>query len=163
MATQFEPQVAHRPTQHYVAIKAQVTQPQIPQLLPPLLPEVQAWLAARQIAPAGAPFFRYISCIDNLFEVEVGFPVAEALEGEEQITTGTSPEGTYAVLTITGPYTQIPQAHQELSAFIKRNDFTMAGPAIEVYLIGPATEPNPEKWQTEILLMVEPAATLITS
>jgi hypothetical protein len=51
-----EPEVVSRPAQPYVAIVAHVTMRAMAEILPPLNPQVLAWLHERGIDPAGPPF-----------------------------------------------------------------------------------------------------------
>jgi DNA gyrase inhibitor GyrI len=66
-------------------------------------PEVFGWLAARSLAPAGAPFFKY-NVIDMMreLEVELGVPVATAVDGDGSVVSGVLPAGRYATLMHVG-------------------------------------------------------------
>src|ERR1700761_7705706 len=98
-----EAQVIERPAQPYVAIKAQVTMQTLGTVLPELHPRVFAWLGERGIAPVGAPFWKYnLIDMDRELEVEVGVPVAAALDGDEQVLADVLPAGRYATLRYTG-------------------------------------------------------------
>jgi hypothetical protein len=78
------PEVVERPAQPYVAIRAQVTMQTLGTILPPLMPQVFAWLGQRGIPPAGAPLWKYnVIDMDRLLEVEVGVPVAASVDGDD--------------------------------------------------------------------------------
>jgi hypothetical protein len=54
-----EPEVVERAAQPYVAIRARVTMQTIGTVLPEVHPLVFAWLAERDVTPAGHPFWKY--------------------------------------------------------------------------------------------------------
>src|ERR1700761_953722 len=97
------PEVVERPAQPYVAIRARVTMQNLGAILPPLMPQVFAWLSQRGIAPAGAPVWKYdVIDMDRFLEVEVGVPVAETAVGDDRVLAGLLPAGRYATLRYTG-------------------------------------------------------------
>jgi len=58
-------------------------------VIPQRLGEVFAWLGKQGIAPAGAPFIRYLVIdMDALLDSELGVPVATALSGDGCISAG---------------------------------------------------------------------------
>ena len=69
------PVVAERPAQPYVAISAQATMQTLGDILPPLHPQVFAWLRERGIPVAGPPFWKFnVIDMERFLEVEVGVP-----------------------------------------------------------------------------------------
>jgi effector-binding domain-containing protein len=95
--------MVHRDDQPYVAIKALVTMETLGAVLPGLHPEVRGWITARGAVPAGAPFFKFnVIDMDKELEVEVGFPVAQAMTGDERVQYGVLPGGEYAIVLFTG-------------------------------------------------------------
>ncbi|TLV03379.1 GyrI-like domain-containing protein [Dyadobacter luticola] len=161
-----EPKTEFRPERPYLAIRKKVHMFDIPNALPPLIPEVKQWMDQRKIEPAGYDFFLYKS-IDpqNELECEAGFPVARAVEGDEYVQAGAFPAGNYASLVYTGDFKYMMEAHKALESWIeaqglKEKRETIEGTACwgsrtEVYLVDPTLEPNPEKWQTEIVFQLE--------
>jgi hypothetical protein len=80
-----EPEVVQRADQAYVAIKALVTMQTLGTVLPGLHPEVSSWMRARDVAKAGAPFWKYnVIDMERQMEVEVGFPVAVPVAGDDR-------------------------------------------------------------------------------
>ena len=68
LAAYTEPRVKRHFAQHLAVIKTQVALPQIHRHLPPLLPEVQAWLAACPVAAAQQELAAFIK--GNVFAIE---------------------------------------------------------------------------------------------
>src|SRR6202035_3921879 len=97
------PVVAERSAQPYVAIRARVTMQTMVETLPPLTPQVFAWLGERAIPVAGPPFWKYnVIDMDRVLEVEVGVPVATPVDGDDRVLAGVLPAGRYATLRYTG-------------------------------------------------------------
>lgn len=164
MATS-EPRLEQRDERPYVAIRREVTRRELGTALPPLNDEVFRWLAARGVAPAGAPFFRYLAVDmegEGRFVVDVGVPIKASVPGDGGITSGAFPAGRYAVLVNTGPYDDLVGAHGALHAWMAEGGITVQpaedgrGPAamIESYETDPAEEADPQKWETEIAYLV---------
>ena len=69
--------------QRTVAVRVQVPMPEVDMaaLFARYLPLLGGYLATAGVAPAGAPFGRYHRWDDELADVEIGIPVAEAPAG----------------------------------------------------------------------------------
>lgn len=147
--------IEEREPQNYMAINSKVQRGEIPDILPPLIPEVLDWMKNNQIEPAGPPFFRYLKMEGNLLEVEVGIPVASAFAGNDRIKPGIIPGGRYAVATYFGHYKNLYQAHTTLESWGKDAGLKLKGPRTEFYPNDPKTETDPENWQTDITILVD--------
>ena len=99
-----EPEITELPARPYAAIPASVTMETIGTVVPPLNGEVFGWLAARGIAPAGPPFWKFnvIDMARNL-EVEAGCPVAEPVIGDGRVVAGVLPAVTRRCATQATP------------------------------------------------------------
>ena len=154
------PQIETRAEQPYMAIRARLTYAEI-DALGARFGEVFAWLAARGLAPAGAPFFRY-NVIDMMQELEVdaGVPVAAAVDGDGHMVSGVLPAGRYAVLTHMGPPSELPEvtkglldwaAGQGLSWDMSPGEYGERwGGRLEMYPTDPSLEPDMSKWVTQL-------------
>jgi len=150
-----EPLLENRKSLPYVAIISQITMPDIPAVLPPLIPKVFIWLKNKDITPAGGAFFRYLEMNGKIMQVAVGFPVAEPVAGDNGVLAGSFPAGKYVLVRYQGPYSNLYQAHTTLENWTKNQDIQTYGPHAEFYITDPVREPNPEKWLTEIVRMVK--------
>jgi effector-binding domain-containing protein len=161
------PEIEQRAGQPYVAIHKNVHMNNVPSELPPLIPEVSAWVEKNKLTPAGPVFFLYRS-MDKNYELvtEVGIPVKEQVPGDNRVIGGEFPAGKYAVITYTGDYNHIKDAHRALEKWITENGLkekkppeangsTNWGVLAEFYITDPKTEPDPEKWKTEIVFLVD--------
>ncbi|GLU52094.1 GyrI-like domain-containing protein [Dyadobacter frigoris] len=162
-----EPKIEFLEAEPYVAIRQKVSMAEIPTVLPPLISEVFIWMGKENIEGNGAPFFRYLSMDEhsNLI-VDVGVPTKTKVNGDNRIISRAFPEGDYAVLTFTGDYKNLRQAHISLDEWIIQNgykdrgvmdDGELVGCRVELYVSDPAAEPEPEKWVTELCILIEKA------
>ena len=156
-----EPKITERAAQHYVGIRSQVPMSAFPQIIPQHLDELFAWLEARGVAPAGAPFMRYyVIDMAGTMDVELGVPVAAALPGDGQVAAGVIPAGRYASLVYSG--VNGIAGNGALIDWAQRNGMEWDrwddphGDAfrarVEYYLTDPAEEPDEQKWETEVAI-----------
>ena len=161
-----EPTIQHRKEQHYLAIAATVHQSDIPEILPPLIPEVKTWMEKHNVVPSGPDFFLYNNMAHaGMMDCEAGFPVNGFVAGDERVTSGSFPPGKYASIIYTGHFKDMMQGHMALEHWIReqglkersqtKNGKTEWGGRVEFYLVDPELEPDLEKWQTEIVFMLE--------
>lgn len=166
-----EPSIVHRSAQPYLAIRGTVT-PQTISAIADRLPEVFGWLAAHGIEPAGAPFLRYdVIDPDGSLKMQAGVPVATEATGDADVVAGAGaglevtaevlPAGRYATVTHVGHPDQLPTvvaallewaASQGLRWDMTRTDQGERwGCRLEVYHTDPREEPDPHKWETDLL------------
>jgi effector-binding domain-containing protein len=162
-----EPKVEDRGAQPYAAIRTQVTMQELDTAIPQRLGEVFAWLAHQGVAPAGAPFVRYLVIdMEALLDIEVGVPVAAALSGDDRISAGVLPAGRYASLVYTGIDIGI-KANWALLKWgaekglvwdtWKTEKGDAFGARLESFLTNPDEEPDRAKWETEVAIrLAEP-------
>lgn len=164
-----EPKTEYRQEQHYIAIRKKVLMQQIPEVLPPLVPVIRNWMLKNGIISDGPEFFLYKSFHENELATEVGVPVENPVNCDGEIINGSFPEGHYASIIYTGDYAHMIDAHMALEAWIIEKglkeqrhisgQYTEWGGRTEFYLTDPDTEPDPEKWITEIVFLLDDPAT----
>jgi len=154
------PEIIQRPAQPYAGIPAWVTMAALGSVAD-RIPEIFGWLGGHGIAPAGPPFFRYhVIDMERQLQVEVGVPVASAIEDDAAIRAGTLPAGRFAVMTHTGAPDTLVGATAELLDWAKARglqwDVSQVeageqwGCRLELYLTNPAEEPDMGKWETQL-------------
>ncbi|MEV0407753.1 GyrI-like domain-containing protein [Actinoallomurus sp. NPDC050550] len=155
-----EPIVIERPQQPYVAIRAIVSMQTISEAAA-RFPAVFAWLAARGLTPAGAPFLKYDSIdMPGRLEIEVGIPVGTSVDGDGEVVSGVLSPGRYASLTVVGPPSDLAAHTRALLDWATDKDLRFDQVRtdgteqwlcrLEIYNTDPAVEPNPAKWETEL-------------
>jgi effector-binding domain-containing protein len=160
-----EPKLEYRKEQSYVAVRAQVGIP-FGELLGGFWGEANAFLVSKGLTPSGPRFIRYLTTdMDKKLDIEVGFPVESIVDGNDRITTGVFPEGEYAVFLYFGHYDNLVAVTGDFLVWAEKNKITWqttikdgvewwAG-RIEWYPTDPDTEPDPQKWQTELAFLVK--------
>ena len=158
-----EPKVEYRDAQHYMGIRTQVTMKEMSEgVIPQLIDEVFAWLREHGVAQAGPPLMRlHVINMEAKMDIEVGWPVANVLEGDDRVRPSVLPAGRYASLIYTG----VKNAMEGNKALLDwgaekglvwdRWDVE-AGDAFasrfESFLTGPVDDPDPDKWDTEVAI-----------
>jgi len=145
--------------QPYAAVAMAGSMEEVVEALPQHWPAVFAWLAARGVAPAGAPFilYRRIAMPDRM-TVEIGIPTATVAASDDTIVCGEMPAGDYVEALHVGHYDGLMQATADLLQWGAEQgvdwDTDSSGneqvwtARLESYLTDPSTEPDPDKWQT---------------
>lgn len=157
-----QPKLENRLEQHYVGIRTLATLQEMGSgLIPRLHGEVMDWLQTQGVAP-GAPFVRfYVINMESTLDIEMGWPVDHALEGNGRVTAGVLPAGRYATLIYTGVHNGIT-GNKALIEWAQENGLTWDrwdvenGDAfrarLETYLTDPDDEPDLEKWEIEVAI-----------
>jgi effector-binding domain-containing protein len=142
-------------TYRYTAVvRAELPAAELPAWVAAVLPTVTAYVRRARVRRTGPPFARY-AAIGDLIAVEAGFPVAEEIEGDGLVEPSTLPDGDAAVTTHSGPYEGLPRAYRAVLDWVAAAGRAPAGPHWEVFHTGPAIEPDPARWRTELVVPYE--------
>lgn len=127
--------------------------------------EIGPWLGAAYGAIAkavtesgaaiiGMPFARYHRRGEAAaeFDVEAGFPVDRAIDSVGDILPSVLPAGNVATTIHVGPYDEMAPTYEALYRWVRERSAEPAGDPWEVYRTDPGAEPDPAKWQTEVVL-----------
>lgn len=158
---QSEPQIVERSEQPYAGIRGVVTMREIASIAD-RMPEVFGWLGANGIAPAGAPFFRYVVIdMDGVLQIEVGVPVAEPVAEEGDVFGGVLPAGRFVQVSHQGHPDELIHVTGELLDWAAGRGLTWDetdqpdgehwGCRLEVYNDDPAEQPDMAKWTTDLV------------
>ena len=164
------PAIEELETVPYVAMPADVTPETFRSVVDSNFTKPFEWIGTEGLAPAGAPFIRYLSLDEDgePNEIEMGVPLAGPVEPGEELVAGELPAGRYVTYLHVGPF-----QHDELEdlgdASKKVLDWAEAegieldlnrtgsgtelGASAEFYLVDPSTEPDFTKWETRIVML----------
>jgi effector-binding domain-containing protein len=156
-----KPQIVARRSRPYVAIPVTAGLAEWGRVNA-LVPEIQGWLAARNVLPDGPLFYRYLVATDpaDPFDVEVGYPLADAMPGDGRVVAGAIPPGRYATLVHEGHPDGIRHSFARLEGWLAGAEEHVDAEFIddrmhwagrfEFYLMDPTVDPDPADWRTEI-------------
>jgi effector-binding domain-containing protein len=96
------------------------------------------------VQATGAPFVGYFNMDMQDLDIEVGFPVAEALVEKGEIKPGIIPAGKQLSCLYQGPYNQIEPAYNAIMDYAAANNYALTGVCYEFYLNDPADTPENE-------------------
>ena len=160
-----EPTIVGRAAQPYAGIGASVSMDGFGDVIEAAIPEVFARLDALGVAPDGPPLVRYAAIdMEGRIEIEIGVPVAGAIEDDGRVRPGLLPAGRYATLIHVGHPDGLLGANEALQVWAHdkglRVAMSIAGGVdrfesrFESYRTDPAAEPDPERWETEIAYLL---------
>lgn len=160
-----DPKIDSRPAQNTIGIRVWAAPSEFPTLIPQTHDEVMSWLKSQGVAPSGPPIVRYhVINMDEKLEIEMAWPVANAMTGNGRIQPSVLPAGRYAWVLYTGDYSGLMDANRVLVEWAKANNVAWdrwddpKGDAFacryENYITDPGEEPDPTKWETEVLIKV---------
>ena len=130
-------------------------EPRLFERLEPVLAELVGTGALRRTGdPCGATFFDD-GYVEHDADVEVWEVVDTQVEVPAPLTCRGVPERTVALIEHAGPYDNLSETYAELVGYIGRTGATVTGPAFERYLVGPAHNPDPAAWRTQVCLPVQ--------
>mgnify|MGYP001767113719 CR=1 FL=1 len=75
-----------------------------------------AYMEQNGAQPAGVPYVAYFNMDMQNLSVEIGFPLAEPLEGAGALLAATMPDADVAVTMHAGPYTELGAAYRNYRA-----------------------------------------------
>ena len=155
------PHALERAPQPYVGMRDTVTLATIGRIAD-RIPELHGGLAARHVAPVGAPFLRYLT-IDMAGElvVEAGVPIAGLVHVSTDVFAATLPGGRYVVATHVGHPAGLIEATADMLRWADGQGLrwdvsdTPAGQAwgcrLEVFRTDPRVQPDPHRWETDLV------------
>src|SRR5262245_20344403 len=144
-------------TRYTAVVRAELPADELPAWLAGVYRAVPDYLTKLGVDPIGPPFARF-ALLGCLVAVEAGFPVPREIPGDGLVGPSMLPDGKAAVTTHRGGYEGVERAYQACRDWLDRHGFVPAGPHWEVYHTDPATEPDPARWRTDVVVPFRVAA-----
>jgi effector-binding domain-containing protein len=170
------PQESRHPA---AVIRLTIPRAEIQTAMGPAIQEIIATLKEQQINMTGPLFCHHLTCSEDTFDFEVGFPTATtlptlppaaadaAVEEENAKTTSSANHRVYASTTpsaakvakatYTGPYEGLHSAWSEFGDRLEAaGHHRVPGNKTlwEIYTVGPETTDDPQQFQTELSLPI---------
>jgi effector-binding domain-containing protein len=131
-------------------IRLKIPREEIQQVMGPAIEEVRAAVAAQGLALAG-PWFSYHLRMDpEVFDVEVGVPVASPVHPAGRVEPSQLPAATVARTVYHGPYEGLGPAWGEFDGWIEAEGHKPGPNLWEFYGSGPESDPDPASYRTEL-------------
>jgi effector-binding domain-containing protein len=144
------PQITRTAGQATAIIHLTIPRKEIQTVMGPAYGEVMAAVAAQGIATAGPWFSHHLRMAPDIFDFEVGVPVAAPISAAGRVTPGRLPAVRVARTVYHGGYEGLGPAWGELGAWIAAEGHTPAPDLWECYVKGPESGPDPATWRTEL-------------
>ena len=150
----FKCELSKRAAQPTMSVRTRSAVQDLPEILGEIFGKIAQYLGVQGAQPIGPPYVGYYNMDMQDLDLEIGFPVSQAIQGEGDIQSSAIPEGQYATCLYTGPYSDIEPAYIALTQWVEEQGHQTAGAAYELYLNDPA-QTAPGKLQTQILFLLE--------
>ena len=152
----YEISIRRLKAQPVMSIRGRTTVENLPRTVGEFLREVGGYVRKQGGQAAGPLFTRYRPTSGPDLDLEAGIPVLAALPPSGRVRPGELPGGEVAVTVHVGPYEGLPAAGEALQTWARQNGREAAGPDWQSYVMDPATEPDPNRWRTEVLKPLKP-------
>ena len=121
-----------------------------------LYPKLMNYIKEKEIQMAGPPFAIYHKWDpQGDTELAAGIPVAAETGGEGEIEYVEFPAMKVVTSIHFGPYESLGPVYEDIQKYINKKGLKINGSSWELYLIGPDTETDANKYQTQIYFPVE--------
>lgn len=155
-----QPAIDTRPEITYMGIRTQTPFKGMFKVVDKLFKEINQWAKQHPIERAGPPFLRYhVIDMAGEMDIEVGFPVAKSMPGDDRVQAGVIPAGRFASLVYigsgyTGNKTLILWARDNSYQWDRWDDPKGDGfrARYEAFLTDPRIEPRKTKWEVEVAI-----------
>ena len=145
-----QPQIVEVTSQPAALIRLTVPRAEIQNVMGPGYMELMDTLAAQGVMPAGPWFTHHLRLDPEVWDFEIGVPVAAPVAAAGRVVAGHLPAATVARTVYHGPYEGLGSAWGEFDAWIAAEGHAAAPDLWECYVAGPESGPDPAAWRTEL-------------
>jgi effector-binding domain-containing protein len=145
-----KPHIAQAAAQRTAVIRLTIPRAEIRNVMGPGYRELTAAVAAQGIAPVGPWFTHHFRMDPEIFDFEIGVPVAAPIAAAGRVQPGELPAATVARAVYPGPYEGLAAAWGEFGAWIAAEGYATAPNLWERYVAGPESSPDQATWRTEL-------------
>lgn len=143
-------QIIESEEQAVLSVKTVTSVSNIPNVVGNVFGSIVNYIMEQGEEPVGPAFIAYYNMdMENLI-VEIGFPVAREIEGEDEIVLRYIPAGKKATGFHKGPYAELGPLYERMSNFIGEKGYEPTGVVYEYYYNSPEEIP-----ESELLTKVE--------
>ena len=122
----------------------------MPKYMDPAIQEVIAAITGQGIKIVGPMFSYHHRRPGDTFDLEVGFPVSQAIKQEGRVINSKLPAVSVVRSVYRGPYDGLAQAWSALQKWVRDNSHGETGRFWESYLNNPDEVKDPKEYRTEL-------------
>jgi hypothetical protein len=163
------PEKVRRKKQSYIFIRSRLARRNLRKQATLFFGELREFIAARGISDCGPAFMRYLALENGgEMDVEFGFFTDRVHPGGGPVRAGILPSGSFMSTRWTGPFERLGEVNAMLSGWGDHNaiDWDLAetpngvayGCRMEIYHVTSRDVRSSDEFQTEIAMMLRPAA-----
>ena len=145
------PEIRELPAQATAVVRLTIPRGEMMKRFDPAVREVLAALHTQGIAPAGPVFAHYLRMPGDIFDFELGFPVARSITASGSVYPALQPPQKIITTVYTGPFQGLPSAWGVFQQHILAKKYRYAEDFREVYLTNPDEITDPTRYQTELI------------
>lgn len=131
-------------------IHVTVARDAIQSVMGPGIAELHAVVAAQGIASTGPWFTHHLRMAPDVFDFEIGVPVAAPVVPAGRVLPGVRPAARVARTTYRGGYEGLGAAWGAFERWLSEEGHVPDEDLWEVYLVGPESGPDPAGWCTQL-------------
>ena len=141
---QYQIIMEEKAAQPTIAIRTRAAVQNLPQVLGKAYGDIMNYLMEIGVQPAGAPYVGYFNMDMQDLDLEIGFPVKQAISSKVDIQASEIPAGKQVSCLHTGPYSKVESAYNAMMEWVPANGYTATGVSYEFYLNDPEQTPESE-------------------
>ncbi len=145
------PRVEAVPEQHAAVIHLTIERERMPEVMGPAIEELMRVLSEQGIPPTGPVFAHHLRMDPEMFDFEVGLPVARPVAARGRVRPGRLPAARVARTVYHGAYEGLGGAWEEFQAWMESAGHRWAPDPWERYVTGPESGGDPSTWRTELV------------
>ncbi len=143
-------QVVQEPEVTTAVIRRRVAMTDLRDFFDTALPAVVGALDEQGATPTGPAFARFFGMPEESADLEVGFPVSQAIAASGEVRPGTLPACRIYQAIHTGSYDMLSRTYAAIAQRMDHDGVDGADQMWEYYLTDPGEVADPQQWQTRI-------------
>ncbi|HEY6223265.1 MAG TPA: GyrI-like domain-containing protein [Gemmatimonadales bacterium] len=144
------PEVTQSVAQNAAVLHVTVPRSEIRTVMGPGYREVMDAIRSQGMTPAGPWFTHHLRTDPDVFDFEIGIPVARPIAPAGRVQPGQLPPARVARTVHRGSYEGLGRSWGEFMAWIEKAGHTPGPDFWEAYTVGPEVDPDPSAWRTEL-------------
>ena len=145
------PEIRDLPAQNTAVVRLTIPRGDMMRRFDPAVREVLAALNAQGIAPAGPVFAHYLKLPGEIFDFELGFPVAQPITAAGNVYPAPQPAQKIIRTVYTGPFEGLSSAWGVFQHHILAKKYRYAVNFREAYLTNPDEIADTTEYKTELI------------